>query len=298
MNQKGAGNATFLQVLVFAFVTLAIIGIFFLLPLAILLYAYKFGIPTSLLPAKAASTDSQLGFVYTVAQVIIDPLFFACGGFLISKARKSFLRQKQNSPSNYSSRQTPNKRNLTAMINDGIVMGGGREKNNKWFWFFVVEGGIVIYSGLILSITSINRNEIINPYPKGDLPIFIGITIIGIVLIVLGIFIRPYGKRKEYLKIGSEGIEHFSLGKGSLFIPWNEMRRAYVDIHNFFSYLYVVLDSDSDLFYEEPIKSRYEPNIGKTGAIMICGVSGSSTSDIPKHVVQRALCKYAPSWIL
>jgi hypothetical protein len=165
-------------------------------------------------------------------------------------------------------------------------MGGGREKNYGLMAFLLFVGFFLSFPGLELLASSTSEKitgTILLP--------------IGLAVIVLGIVSRNYGKRLECLKIGSGGIEHFSVEKGSLFIPWSEMSRAYVDVHYFFNYLYVVLERDSNLFFKKSISQRHEENIGNSGAIMICQVSGSSSSLIPKNTVERALQKHAPSAI-
>lgn len=113
------------------------------------------------------------------------------------------------------------------------------------------------------------------------------LIIVGAIFIILGPVARNYGKRRDRLEIGSEGIA-FSGQKDRLFIPWNEVTSAYVATSIFFDYLYVKIKSNSRLHFLEPIKSRYKY---EKDAIVICPVLNST---IPKHLVEFALDIYRP----
>lgn len=171
---------------------------------------------------------------------------------------------------------------------DPVIIGGGREKNEGLYWFGIFVGSYFVLLDLII-IAADSRGVFLHWIA------FLIILMFGLVLILGGIAIRPYGKRIECLKIGSEGIAHYSREKGDVFIPWDEMSRAYIDLHYISRYLYIVLEDDSNLFYEESVKFRYESNIGASGAVMICQVSNSSRAIIQEHLVERALQRYAPS---
>jgi serine/threonine protein kinase len=181
--------------------------------------------------------------------------------------------------------QPPRPQPSRTAVDDSVVIGGGREKNYGVMAFLLFIGFFPALTGLMEFLASSTSGKL-----AGSILLPIGLAVMA-----LGIVSRNYGKRLECLKIGSGGIEHYLREKGSVFIPWTEMSRAYVDVHYFFDYLYVVLERDSNLFFKKSISRRYEANIGSSGAIMICQVSGSSSALIPKHTVERALRKYAPS---
>jgi len=245
------------------------------------------------LPSVPRASDTQLGLI-ALYYPLLGGLAWWQGKtiyrWLLSSLRGGSSQAKTPKPQSlYSSSryQAP-----SGTYQDPIAIGGGREKNNGLFWFLVIEGAVCTYCWLIggsLWVHSVSNHD-----RNSALITFFIVLALGIGLILSGFVIRPYGKRRECLKIGSEGIAHYSVEKGNVFIPWDEMSRAYVDAHYFFRYLYIVLADDSNLFYEKPIKLRYESNIGATGAVMICQVSNSSSAVIHEHLVERALRRYAP----
>jgi len=232
---------------------------------------YRSGIPW--LPAKPQASDSQLTLVYTIDAPLIG------GAIWLLNLLRIYFQQNQRSGSGFQpqavrlsqSVRVSRYSNVQLSHNDPIVIGGGREKNEGLFWSLVIFGFISAYVGIIVAI--------------------------GLVSIFVGIILRPYGKRRECLQIGSEGIAYSWKRKDRLFIPWDEMISIYVDISIFFCYLFVVLERNSPLLFQEPIKSKFEAKQGRSGAVVICGVSNSSSAIIPKHLVEKALDIYAPSGI-
>ena len=249
---------------------------------------YRSGIPW--LPAKPQASDSQLTLVYTIDAPLIG------GAIWLLNLLRIYFQQNQRSGSGFQpqavrlsqSVRVSRYSNVQLSHNDPIVIGGGREKNEGLFWSLVIFGFISAYVGIIVAITAKDQSTTI-----GGL-VFIAL---GLVSIFVGIILRPYGKRRECLQIGSEGIAYSWKRKDRLFIPWDEMISIYVDISIFFCYLFVVLERNSPLLFQEPIKSKFEAKQGRSGAVVICGVSNSSSAIIPKHLVEKALDIYAPSGI-
>jgi hypothetical protein len=263
----------FLQIVAVGVATLLLVSLV-LAPILV----YELGIPW--LPSLPQASNSQLALFYAIDTPLIG------GAAWLLRTVWRYLLRGQNSRSGLTMPKPQSKRSLrsqasqTTLDDDPIVIGGGREKN---YWLLA----LLVYIGGILALSGVLILEYQSDPPNGTIPGIITL-VIGLVIIIIGIIARNYGKRRVCLKIGSEGIA-YSGEKDRLFIPWDEMSSVYVDKSIFFDYLYVKLKSNSRLHFLEPIKSRYEK-----GAIVICGVSNSSSSIIPKHLVENALEIYRP----
>lgn len=255
---------------------------------------YLMGIPW--LPAKPRASDSQLALVY-----MLDIPLITVTTWLL-KSIRAYFHQRQGSVFNIKSQATRLSQiahitrypTIQTGHNDPIVIGGGREKEQMvcllccTLGFFVAGCGICMYVGLLPDNSGFHLD-----------PKFLGLFFLGygLALMVIGILILPYGKPHECLQIGSEGIAYSWKSKDRLFIPWNQIDSAYVAVSILNSYLFVALESDSPLFFQEPIKTKFDKKQGRSGAVAVCQISDSPSATLPKHLVEKALDIYAPSEI-